>query len=181
VGTDSSCTLVEIGVVGRAHGIGGATHIFLHNPGSRIFDTIDHIIVENRDGQKKIRIVETRNAAKSLIAIFEGISTRTEAEKLKGAKLLILRDQLPTLREDEFYVADLIGATAWDNDLLIGRVTSSRPQGDIEMITVTGESTSVEVPLVDDFVIKVDISARKILLTDTHLLPSSPVMRNVRK
>ena len=37
------------------------------------------------------------------------ISTREEAECLRGAKLCVLRADLPPLAEDEFYLADLVG------------------------------------------------------------------------
>ncbi len=179
--TDSSSTLVEIGVVGRAHGIAGAVHIFLHNPDSDILSSVESVVLEDMSGRKVFRIVEMRRGAKMPVARFEGVSTRTEAEKLKGAKIVVPRDALPSLSEEEFYVADLIGLEVWNDENRIGVVTSSRPQGEIEMITVTGESVSVEVPLVEDFVVKVDIPNRKIFLTDVGLLPSSPVKRAFRK
>jgi 16S rRNA processing protein RimM len=173
--------LVEIGVVGKAHGIGGATHIFLYNPESKILGVVESVILQDASGQRTIRIAEMRPTPKSTVVVFEGISNRTDAERLKGAKILIPREMLPNLSDGEFYIADLIGTEAWDNDRLIGTVTSSRPQGDVEIITITGESTIIEVPLVDDFVKDVDINARKIRLTDTDLLPSFPSKKSARK
>jgi len=51
------------------------------------------------------------------LAGIEGISDRTEAEKLRGTKLWLDRAALPALEEeDEFYVEDLIGLKALTKD-----------------------------------------------------------------
>jgi 16S rRNA processing protein RimM len=45
----------------------------------------------------------------TLIARIEGTQDRSQAENLKGLKLYVERDQLPSLPEEEFYHTDLIG------------------------------------------------------------------------
>ena len=80
----------------------------------------------------------------------------------------------------EFYVADLIGLDAWDGEIRLGTVTASRPQGGIEMVTVTGEMEALEIPLVEDFVVEVDIPKGQIRLCDTDMLPKYAVKRKKR-
>ena len=178
--TDPDEKLVEIGVVGRAHGIAGELHVFLHNPDSVILETLDSVLLRLVSGGLKSVVIESlRMSPKSRILRFKGVTNRTEAEQLKGAKVLVPRSMLPALdansSDEEFYVADLIGAEAWEGGVQIGVVTASRPQGDVELITVTGNQTEVEVPLVEDFVDSLDLGAGKIHLTDTSLLPTYPV------
>ena len=181
VRTDSEDRLVEIGVVGRAHGIAGALNIFLHNPDSTILGTLDRVYLKDGRGIRQAAIREFREAAKKRIIVFEGIADRTAADQIKGAKLLVDRSVLPPLSDDEFYVADLIGAEAWDGDIRLGTVTASRAQADIEMITVTAEDRSLEVPLVEDFVTSVDCEHGRINLKDTALLPAQPIKKARQK
>lgn len=181
MGTDSDEKLVEIGVVGRAHGIVGAVVVFLHNPDSSLLEKRKWVMLKDRSGTRKITISDCRKGPKNRVVVFEGISNRTDAEKLKGAELLVPRASLPRLDEEEFYIADLIGIEAWDGEKLLGVVTSSRPQADIEVITVTGESSFVEIPLVEDFVVSLDFESGRIHLTDTHLLPAVAVKKSPRK
>ena len=175
--TDPDEKLVEIGVVGRAHGIAGELHVFLYNPDSAILETLDRVLVRDVSGMKSVSILSLRASPKSRILRFEGVTDRSAAEKLRGAKILITRSDLPALneRDGEFYVADLIGVEAWEDGVRIGVITASRPQGGIEMITVTGETSSVEVPLVEDFVTSLDLNEGKVHLTGTDMLPAVPL------
>jgi 16S rRNA processing protein RimM len=43
-----------------------------------------------------------------------GVSTREEAEALKGTRLYVPRQRLPSLPDDEYYHADLIGLAVFD-------------------------------------------------------------------
>lgn len=181
VSTDSKDRLVEIGVVGRAHGIAGALNVFLHNPDSTILNKLDCVYLQDNDGLKRVAIKEFRAAAKKRTIVFEGIESRTDAEKINGAKLLVSRSLLPKLKNDEFYITDLIGAEVWDGETQLGTVTAGRPQGDVEIITITSDTHTMEVPLVDDFVEIVDCAAGKVVLKDTHLLPAYPRKKAPRK
>ncbi len=179
--TDSLDALVEIGVVGRAHGMSGAVHVFLYNADSEILKIADKIVLRDGFGSRTIEVAECRPSAKSKIVRFSGISNRSEAELLKGAVLSVKRCLLPPLNEDEFYVSDLIGIEAWDGNSLIGTITSTRAQVDIEIITVADEKREIEIPLTDDFVVSVDLKSKRINLTDTGLLPESPIGRKSSK
>ena len=44
-----------------------------------------------------------------IVASIEGINDRTKAESLRGTQLFISRNDLPILKEDEYYQIDLIG------------------------------------------------------------------------
>ncbi len=168
---------MEIGVVGRAHGITGAVNVFLYNTDSSILNTLKKIFLQDSKGIRGLTLVEVRRSQKKHIARFEGVNTREAADDLKGAKLSVPRSSLPRLEEDEFYVADLIGAEAFDGDRRLGIVTAARPQGEIEVVTVTSDTHTFEVPLVEDFVISVDCDEGRLMLTDTHLLPVYPRKR----
>ena len=64
----------------------------------------------------------TRNRERA-IARFEGVSSREAAEALRGQLVEIDRDALPPLEEGEYYYADLIGLTCFDQqDNTLGSV-----------------------------------------------------------
>ena len=181
--TDSEDKLLEIGVVGRAHGIAGFVNIFLHNPDSSILSELETVLLQDGTGTRSVQVLEVRSGQKKCVVRLGGIDSRNDAEDIKGAKLLVPRSQLPRLEDDEFYVADLIGAEAFDGDRLLGFVTAARPQGSVELVTVTSETEIMEVPLVEDFVVSVNCDEGKLQLTDTHLLPVSlrPKRTNSKK
>lgn len=89
--------MLEVLKILRAHGIDGSVCIFLINP-----INLDKPLY-NKNGQsfKLDRINKKQNIIK-----ISGISDRDVAEALKGTILYQEKDQL---KENEFYVSDLIG------------------------------------------------------------------------
>ena len=181
MGTDSAEKLIEIGVVGRPHGVDGGVRVFLHNPNSATIIEAPALFLEQPDGLKQIILSDFREGNRCYLARFKGIVTRGDAEMLKGGKILVSRSALSPPEEDEFYVADLIGLIAYENENIIGRVASSRSQGGVEVIRIIGDAEEVEVPLVEDFVEALDISSGRVLLKDIEGLPRSPFHRKFTK
>ena len=173
--TDTIGRLVEIGVVGRPHGVTGEVRIFLHNPESTVIVESSLLYLKQTHEISKTRLLDVRRGARCYLARFEGITSRTTAETLKGSSILVARDEFPDPEEDEFYVADLIGLSGYWGDSLIGEITSSRPQGGIEVVTVTGEKEGLEIPLVEDFVAELDITGGKVVFKDIEDLPRYPL------
>jgi 16S rRNA processing protein RimM len=181
VSADSVDTLVEIGVMGRPHGVLGKIRIFLHNPSSTALRDAESIHISLDDQTRPYRVTSIQQGGKGLLVGLEGISNHDQAEALKGGRVCMRRSELSPTEPDEFYVADLIGLEGWDRETLLGTVSSSRPQGSIEVVTVEGETESVEIPLVEDYVVEIDIPNGRILFRDTEELPRTPVMRQERK
>ena len=100
-----------------------------------------------------------------------GIENRAQAEKLRGALLLVDRRVLPDIDDDEFYVEDLIRVEVFCGGKRVGKVKSSREQGGVEVVTVMDDSLEIEIPLVDEFVQKLDIEGGRLEVLDIENLP----------
>lgn len=169
--SDSHDKLIEIGVIGRAHGVCGEMRIFLHNENSDILNASPTSLLLRQEGRlASCEIERVRHGGKHYVVALVGVHTRAEAEKLNGAHLLVLRANLPKPEPDEFYIQDILGLEAMDNDVLLGKVTSSRAQGEIEVITVRGTDFEMEVPLVHEYVTDIDFVSGRILLKGTDRL-----------
>ena len=94
------------------------------------------------------------------------IATKEEADALKGTELLALRDQLPSLPDDEFYHADLIGLTVTDTGgTEVGKVRAVQNHGadDLLEVTLKGSSATVLIPFTREIVPTVDLEAGRIV------------------
>lgn len=110
-------------------------------------------------GTQFYRVLEARPAKNdTVIARIEGVTSRTEAEKLTNRDLYIPRHRLPEPEEEEFYYADLIGLEArGPNGNHFGRVINLEnfgagdileirlPEGDTHLIPFT----KLNVPVID--------------------------------
>ncbi len=66
------------------------------------------------DGKTSYIVTLTRPVAGGLGARMTGITTKEQADALKGVSLFVDRARLPNLPDDEFYHSDLIGLEVRD-------------------------------------------------------------------
>jgi 16S rRNA processing protein RimM len=175
-GNASAERSVEIGVVGRPHGVRGALHVFLHNPASGLLDEVESVALAAAGSESAVayRVVDARRAGNGRVLFLEGVERRDQAEALNGARVLVDRSALPPPAEGEYYVADLIGLEVRAGGAAIGTVVASRAQGGVEVLSVRGATHDVEIPFVADFVVAIDLEAARIEVRDVDDLPRTP-------
>lgn len=96
-----------------------------------------------------------------------GVTTKEQADGLRGTQLFADRDRLPGLPDDEYYHADLIGLVALDTGgHELGTVTAVQNHGaaDLLEVQVAGQSDTVLVPFTLAVVPTVDLSAGRIII-----------------
>jgi 16S rRNA processing protein RimM len=126
-----------------------AGYVPLYTPDGRVFRDIE--IIGETQG--------------SLTARIKGISSKEQADALRGTPLLADRDRLPTLPEDEYYHADLIGLPVHDpGGTLLGHVRAvlNHGAGDILEVARPGGATAL-IPFTLAAVPLVDVAARRIV------------------
>ena len=101
---------VCLGAIVGVHGIKGEVKI------KCFCDDEKHLTaygaLSNEQGDKTLEIKVVGHSKDLLRAKIKGVEDRTTAEGYVGTGLYIERDKLPSLEEEEFYHADLIGLSA---------------------------------------------------------------------
>lgn len=109
--------LIEIGTLGSAVGISGEVRLNLYSGSDRnIFIGQKIILSDKIDSEDMIELeINSVRIQKGFpIVRFKEISDRTEVSKLTGKGIFLQKSDMKKLKEDEFYVMDLIGMTAYD-------------------------------------------------------------------
>jgi 16S rRNA processing protein RimM len=128
---------IALAAIAGAHGIKGELRLKLFS------DSADSLAAHAKlyiAGVER-RLLSVRDAGKTAVARFEGISDRSAAEALRGSLVEIDREALPPLEEGEYYHADLIGLTAVD---LLGQSV-----GLVVAVENYGAGDLLEIELVD--------------------------------
>jgi 16S rRNA processing protein RimM len=101
-----------------------------------------------------------------LIVVLEGVTTRDEAEELRGADLAILATQAAPLADDEYFLHDLPGMSVEAEDgTPIGVVRDYLQTGANEVLVVKRDNApDALIPIVRDIVIVLDVAARRIVI-----------------
>ena len=119
------------------------------------------------DGATITTIVVKGMAKGALIARVDGITTKEEADAVKGVDLYAQRNQLPSLPDDEFYHADLIGLVAFDTGgAELGRIKAVQSNGADDLLEITAPSLkdSVLVPFTRAIVPTVDLATGRVII-----------------
>ncbi len=157
--------LICIGAIAGAFGVGGEVRLksFCSEP----TDIAAYGPLSTEDGSRSFHITLTRPVAGGLGARIEGVKTKEQADALRGTSLFVPRDRLPSLPDDEFYHADLIGLSAYDTGgELIGKVTAihNHGAGDIVEISPTRHKSALLLPFTVAIVPNVDMAAGRIVV-----------------
>lgn len=94
-----------------------------------------------------------------------GIDDAEAAERLRGEELFLAEDDLPPLEEGEYYSFMLVGMDCVDEDgRLLGKVSEvlDRPANDVIVVEAADGGCEYLIPAVEDYVVKVDIGARRL-------------------
>ncbi len=119
------------------------------------------------DGSRSFKVTLTRPVAGGLGARLSGVSTKEQADALKGTSLYADREKLPPAGDDEFYHADLIGLDAFDTGgAPVGQVRAihNHGAGDLLEILGPGMKSALLLPFTVAAVPTVDIAARRIIV-----------------
>ena len=120
------------------------------------------------DGSRSFAVKLTRaNVSGGLGVRLSGVTTKEQADALKGTQLFADRDRLPALPDDEFYHADLIGLTAQDTGgVALGTVRAVHNHGAGDMLEILGPGmkSPLLVPFTLAVVPTVDLAAGRIVV-----------------
>ncbi|MBY6137447.1 ribosome maturation factor RimM [Leisingera sp. XS_AS12] len=120
----------------------------------------------SEDGSQSFSLKITRAVKNGFAARIVGVETKEDADALKGLRLFARRDQLPTLPDDEYYHADLIGLEVYDTGgTLLGTVRSVQNHGATDLLEVHGPGlkSSVLLPFTLAAVPTVDLAQKRIV------------------
>ena len=101
---------IALAAVAGAHGIAGEVKLKLFATGADSLARHRAVVV----GGRAMAISNVRDAGKTAIARFAGVTDRAAAEGLRGQLVEVERSALPPLDPGEYYHADLLGLPVID-------------------------------------------------------------------
>lgn len=101
---------VCVGVLAGAFGVNGEVRLKSFCAQPEAIAAYAPLFTE--DGSRSFTLRLTRTTPGGFGARLSGVTTKEQADALKGTSLFADRDRLPNLPDDEYYHADLIGLAA---------------------------------------------------------------------
>ena len=155
---------IIVGTLGGAFGVQGEVRLksFCADPEA----IADYVPLTTPTGRTFNQIVLTGRVKNGFTARIDGIFTKEEADALRGTDLFADRSVMPSLPDDEFYYADLIGLAVVDTGgTALGTVRNvmDHGAGDLLEVAVENQSETVLLPFTKAAVPTVDLTAGRIV------------------
>ncbi|MDB4083305.1 ribosome maturation factor RimM, partial [Vicingaceae bacterium] len=94
---------------------------------------------------------------------FEGVDDSSTAKSLVGTSLYLLQENLPELKEDQFYFHEIIGYTVIDKERgKLGKVEKVLEYSTSNLFSVPVGDKEVLIPISDETITKVDKFTKEI-------------------
>jgi 16S rRNA processing protein RimM len=152
-----------VGKLGATYGIKG--WIKVNSFTEQTFDILDFSpwYLESPTGWAKIELEDSRPHGKTIVAKLAGFDTPEQARLLTGKEIAIKRDQLPALKQGEYYWQDLEGLSVIDqNGKLLGTVNYLMATGANDVLIIKGEKEHAIPYLPGTVITRVDLEKKEI-------------------
>ncbi len=149
---------IKVGFVRRAHGLRGEVLLGVESDNPRRFAAGSELTMVRRGGTSQpVKIMRARPHKNGLVARFEGIEERDQAEELVGAVLEVDLEHVPDAPEGTHYYFELIGCRCQDREAGdLGEVLNVVEDGGGLLLIVGDETSQVPIPFVRQFIERID-------------------------
>jgi len=137
--------------------------VSLYSIDLEMLQTLEQLFVNTGSDWKQLTLNSSQGYDDFTILNFNEIQDRTEAEAYRDQEIFTLRDDLPSLDDDEYYINDLVGCDVVnERNENLGKVIEILSPGAHEVLLISDGDSETLVPLVDEWIAKIDIQAKRI-------------------
>ena len=160
--------LLQVGVITTTHGIRGEVKVFPTTDDPHRFEVLPSILLDTGKELCELEIQRVKYFKQFVILKFKDVDDINEIEPYKGKSLYVTRDMAVPLKENEYYIGDLIGMEVFLEDgSYFGTLKDVMETGANDVYIVQTEDREVLIPAIKDCIIKVDVEDSKMTI---HLL-----------
>ncbi|MEG0740793.1 MAG: ribosome maturation factor RimM [Clostridia bacterium] len=159
-----------LGEIVRPQGIRGEVKLrhYTDDPGR--FEELSSVWVKRGERYEPIQVMGARVNGDTVYLTIAGVEDRNAAEKLRGEKLYIDREHARELTQDEVFIADILGATAYDTQGgTIGTLREVLTPGGVDVFVFDTIAGTLMVPALKTVLLTVDAENGKIVLNEEKL------------
>lgn len=160
----------QIGIFSSTHGVHGEFKVFPTTDDVKRFKELKTVIMDTGKETFEAQIENVKFFKQFAILKIKGFDSLNAIEPLKGSTLWVTRENAVKLRNDEYFVADLIGVTVVKEDgSELGSLTEVLPTGANDVYVVKNkEGKEYYLPAIKECILNVDIEKG---MMNVHLMP----------
>jgi 16S rRNA processing protein RimM len=164
---------LEIGVIGKPHGVRGDVHLWLHQRSSSILRGLTTLTIESPDEETQetwtIRKLREANRG-ALVLRVDALNSREDAQSRTGWRILFPKADLPALDPGEFYYHELLGLPVeTPSGLKLGTIRQVIATGTEILEIERADGSELLVPVVEEYVMTIDAANGRVVVVEDLL------------
>ena len=158
--------LYQVGAITQTHGIKGEVKVFPMTDDVSRFKNMKGLILDTGKEQLILEVSSARPQKNLVILKFKGYDSINDVEAFKGCGLYVTRDNRVKCKQDEYFIADLIGmSVVGDDGSGYGSVCDVISTGANDVYVVkTPENKEILFPAIKECILQVDMEKKEILV-----------------
>lgn len=150
----------QVGIISSTHGINGEVKIFPTTDDVKRFKKNTEFLLDTKKGDRiPLKVSSVKFFKQFVILKFYGYDSINDIEKYKGCSLYVTRDNAVKLQKNEYYIADLIGISVYDEfDNLIGELKEVYETGANDVYIISRKDMEdLLIPAIKQCILDVDV------------------------
>ncbi len=156
--------IFRIGVITSTHGLRGEVKVFPTTDDVERFKKLKKCFIRTKDKDIEVEKNTCKFFKNMVILSFKEFNNINDIEKYKGCDLYVTRENAVPLKEDEFYISDIIGAEVYEeNGEKLGVLSDVLKTGANDVFVVKlPDKKEVLIPVIKEFVPEMDVEHKKV-------------------
>lgn len=156
----------SIGVITKPHGVRGELKVTLYNQNSGQFNKLKNVFIDG----KTYSINGIKPCGDFSVISILGVNDRNLAEEFRGKEILVSRENLRDLGENEYYVQDIVGCKLLnDANEVVGKVVEVISAKTDVFVCKTADGKIMRFPFLKDLIVNVDVYKGEIVVKKSRL------------
>ena len=159
-----------LGEIVRPQGIRGEVKVKHYTDDPYRFEDLETVYLKRGNEYQPVGVTGARVQKDDVYLTLEGVEDRNEAEKLRGMQLWVDRENAVELDEDSVFIADILGAKAYDtkgNE--IGVLKDVLTPGGVDVFVFKTQKGTLMVPALKDVLLEMNADEGRIVLDENRL------------
>ena len=159
-----------LGEIVRPQGIRGEVKVRHYTDDPERFYDLDVVFLKRGENYDEMNVEDARVQGDDVYLKLEGIDDRNEAEKLRNIQLWVDRDNAVELGEDEVFIADILGAKAFDTKgNQLGVLKDVLTPGGVDVFVLKTPKGNLMFPALKEVLLEMNADEGKLVLDENKL------------
>lgn len=159
-----------LGEIVRPQGIRGEVKVRHYTDDPERFLDLEMVYLKRGDKYEAVNVLDARVQKDDVYLALEGVEDRNEAEKLRGVQLWVDRENAVELGEDEVFIADILGAKAFDTQgNALGVLKDVLTPGGVDVFVLKTPRGTLMFPALKTVLLELNPDEGRIVLDENRL------------